>query len=93
VLALIYDLVEDYLERRGPLREDHLALAHAAQQRGDLVLAGAFSDPADAALLVWRGDDRSVVEAFVESDPYVANGLVQGWQIRAWNVVVGQDGS
>jgi hypothetical protein len=93
VLALIYDLVEDYLARRGPLREDHLALARAAHQRGELVLAGAFSDPADRALLVWRVEDRSIVEAFVEADPYVANGLVERWEIRAWNVVVGEPGS
>lgn len=93
MLALIYDLAEDYLARRGPLREEHLALARAARQRGELALAGAFSDPADRALLVWRGDDRSIVEAFVDSDPYVANGLVRSWEIRAWNVVVGDGDS
>jgi hypothetical protein len=89
VLALIYDLVEDYLERRGPLRDEHLGLARDAHARGELALAGAFSDPFDRALLVWSTDDRSVVESFVQSDPYVANGLVASWEIRAWNVVVG----
>jgi uncharacterized protein len=89
VLALIYDLAEDYLERRAALREDHLGLARAAHERGELVLAGAFNEPADQALLVWDTDDESVVAAFVEADPYVSNDLVVGWRIRKWNVVVG----
>jgi uncharacterized protein YciI len=88
-LALQYDLVDDYLERRGEFRDQHLRLARAAHQRGELALAGAFTDPADAALLVWSTEDRAVVEAFVEADPYVVNGLVQAWRIREWNVVVG----
>ena len=32
---------------------------------------------------------REVVEAFAVQDPYVVHGLVTGWTIRAWNVVVG----
>jgi uncharacterized protein YciI len=88
VLALIYDLAEDYLDRRDPLRAAHLGLLRGAHDRGELLLAGAFSDPFDRALLVWSTDDESVVARFVESDPYVVNGLVVGWQIRTWNVVV-----
>ena len=88
-LALIYDLVDDYLDRRQPLREEHLVLAREAQARGQLALAGAFSDPADRALLVWATDDEDVVRRFVEADPYVRNGLVASWQIRRWNVVIG----
>jgi uncharacterized protein len=89
VLALFYELAADYLDRRAPLREEHLGLARAALQRGELVLAGAFSDPSDEALLVWSTDDESVVRAFVGADPYVAEGLVTSWRIRMWNVVVG----
>jgi hypothetical protein len=88
-LALIYELVEDYLDRRPPLRDQHLALARAAHDRGELALAGAFDDPADRALLVWSTEDEDVVRRFVESDPYVRNGLVASWQIRRWNVVIG----
>jgi uncharacterized protein YciI len=89
VLALIYHLADDYLERRPEFRAEHLDLARAAHARGELSLAGAFSDPFDQALLVWRTDDESTVRGFVDADPYVANGLVTGWEIRAWNVVVG----
>jgi uncharacterized protein YciI len=88
-LALLYDLVDDYLDRRGPLRDEHLALARAAHERGELVLGGAFAEPADQALLVWSTDDAEVVRRFVAADPYVAQGLVREWHIRQWNVVVG----
>jgi uncharacterized protein YciI len=87
-LLLEYALAPDYLERRGALREDHLGLARAAHERGELLLAGALPDPFDRALLVWTAP-REVVERFVEQDPYVVQGLVTGWTIREWNVVVG----
>ncbi|MGY2129509.1 YciI-like protein [Blastococcus sp. SYSU DS0617] len=87
-LLLEYALAPDYLERRGALREEHLDLARAAHERGELLLAGALPDPFDRALLVWTAP-REAVERFVEQDPYVVQGLVTGWTIREWNVVVG----
>jgi uncharacterized protein YciI len=91
-LVLEYSLADDYLERRAALREEHLALAAAAHERGELLLAGALPDPFDRALLVWTAG-REVVESFAESDPYVVNGLVTSWTVRPWNVVVGGQGS
>ena len=88
-LLLEYVLVDDYLDRRPPLREEHLGLARAAHERGELCLAGALADPADRAVLVWATEDRSVVEAFVAADPYVRDGLVASWTIRPWTVVIG----
>ncbi len=87
--ALFYDLVDDYLERRTAYREEHLRLAREAHQRGELLLAGALSEPADRALLVFHVPERDVVEDFARSDPYVGNGLVTRWEIRSWTVVVG----
>ena len=87
-LLLEYTLADDYLERRAALREDHLALAREAHERGELLLAGALPDPYDRALLVWTAP-RDVVERFAAADPYVANGLVTTWTVRPWNVVIG----
>ncbi|MGH7555382.1 MAG: YciI-like protein [Longimicrobiales bacterium] len=86
---LFYDYVENVLERRGPLREKHLGLAKQAHERGELVLAGALSDPVDQGVLVWNVEDRSTIEAFAKSDPYVTGGIVENWRIRPWNVVIG----
>ena len=87
-LLLEYTLADDYLERRAALREEHLALARAAHERGELLLAGALPDPYDRAVLVWTAE-RAVVERVVERDPYVVHGLVTASSIRPWNVVVG----
>jgi uncharacterized protein YciI len=87
--VLAYELTDDYLERRTPLRPDHLALAEAAHDRGELVMAGALAEPADQALLVFRGDDDAAAHAFAEADPYVREGLVRSWRVRPWTVVIG----
>ena len=74
---LFYDLEPDYLERRAEFRAEHLALAWDAQERGDLVLAGALENPADGAVLLFQGDTPGAAERFAEADPYVRAGLVR----------------
>lgn len=88
---LQYDLVDDYLERRGEFRVAHLELARAAVARGELRLGGAFADPADGAALVFEGSDRGVAERFARADPYVTSGIVREWRVRDWTVVIGAD--
>jgi len=87
--ALLYEVVDDYLVRRAVYRDDHLRHARQAYDRGELLLAGAFAEPADKALLVFRTEDASVVESFARNDPYVLNGLVKSWEVRPWTVVIG----
>jgi uncharacterized protein len=88
--ALFYHVVDQFVERRSPFREQHLAHAQRAVGHDGLVLAGALSEPADTALLVFRGDSPDAARAFAETDPYVRNGLVKHWEVRPWNVVVGE---
>jgi len=87
--ALFYHVVDHFVERRTPFRESHLAHAQDAAARGELVLAGALADPADTALIVFRSESPDAARCFAETDPYVLNGLVQRWEVRPWNVVVG----
>jgi len=87
--ALFYDVVEDYVTRRTPFRQEHLKLASEAHARGELVMGGAFADPADRVLIVFQGDNRSAAESFARNDPYVINGLVKRWEVRPWTVVIG----
>ena len=82
-------LVADYLERRDTLRAAHLALAWAAQARGELVLGGVLDEPMDTGVLLFQAGSEQVVEAFVAADPYVRHGLVAGWRVRPWLTVVG----
>ena len=87
--VLFYHVVADYITRRAQFREEHLRLARAAHDRGEVILGGALANPADGALLVFRAADSSVVEDFVRADPYVSHGIVTRWEVRPWSVVIG----
>jgi uncharacterized protein len=89
--VLFYEVVEDYVSRRSAFRADHLRYVQQAQQRGELILGGALSDPTDRALLVFHVSDRASVEHFARNDPYVINGLITRWEVREWAVVIGNE--
>jgi uncharacterized protein len=88
--ALFYEVVDNYVARRTPFRQEHLRVANEARERGELVFAGALAEP-DGALIVFHAANKSTAEAFARHDPYVVNGLVKKWEVRPWNVVVGNN--
>ena len=88
---LFYEFVPDYLQRRAQFRDAHLRQAWESHARGELVLGGAYADPADGAALLFSCESREVVERFAASDPYVLAGLVTHWQVREWTTVAGRD--
>lgn len=73
---LLYDVVDDFVNRRAPYRQEHLKLITEAHERGELLMAGAFAEPADGGVLLFRVDDPEVIKQFVQDDPYVTNELV-----------------
>lgn len=86
---LTYEVVAGYTEKRTAFRKEHLALALAAVERGELLLGGAFSDPTEGALLLFKSDSAAIVEEFAQQDPYVKNGLVTNWHVKQWDIVLG----
>jgi uncharacterized protein YciI len=84
---LFYKTVENYIERRAPLRGTHLDLVHEFHSDGRIFMAGALAEPADGAVLIFRGDTPEAVHEFVSRDPYVKNGLITEWSVRPWIVV------
>jgi uncharacterized protein YciI len=84
---LLYEYVEDIVERRGPHREEHLKKIRAGKEAGRIVMAGALGTPPAGGAIVFRGVERGEVEAFVNDDPYVKAGLVRSWRIEPWNLV------
>jgi uncharacterized protein YciI len=88
---LIYQLADDYLQRRQEFRAAHLELAWKAKETLGLVLAGPLAEPADQAILMFECDSPDSVEYFAKADPYVEHGLVKSWRVRQWNTVVGDD--
>ena len=89
--ALMYDVVDDMVNRRAPYRPAHLDCLRDAKARGDLVMAGAIGDPVSGALIVFRGESPDIAATFAEADPYVRHGLVTKWRVIPWHVVVGGD--
>lgn len=86
---LFYEVTADYVERRAEYRNEHLRLAWESWARGELILGGALTEPVDGAVLLFKADGASVVEAFAKNDPYVLNGLVTSWRVRQWMTVAG----
>lgn len=86
---LFYEAGPDYVERRPQFRAEHLARAWAAQERGEMIVAGPLADPVDGAVLMFIGEDKSVAEEFASADPYVTSGMVAHWYVREWTTVIG----
>ena len=88
---LLYDVVDDYINKRAPFRDEHLRIAREAEKEGQLLMGGAFANPVDGAALIFKTEDRAIVENFVKNDPYVKNGLVTSWKVHQWTVVIGAE--
>ncbi|MDR1976445.1 MAG: YciI family protein [Campylobacteraceae bacterium] len=86
---LIYEAAADYMVRRDEFRKEHLALAKAAEDRGELILAGALGTQGSAFLFLTQG--VAPIEEFVKNDPYVKGGLILSYKILPWTTVVGKD--
>ncbi len=59
-----------------------------AKETGNLLMAGALTDPIDGATLLFLVEDRDFVEALVQADPFYSQGLVTSYEIREWNVTI-----
>lgn len=87
--VLTYDYVPDFRDRRAPHRAEHLELARAAVERGELLLGGAFAEDPAGGMLLFQGEGPEIAEAFAKVDPYVSHGVVATWRVREWTTVVG----
>jgi len=85
--VLIYRYVPDIVERRAPLREEHLRKIAAEQAAGRILMAGPIGNPIQGALFVFAGEESAPGEAFAKADPYVRAGLVTEWRVEPWTLV------
>jgi uncharacterized protein YciI len=87
--ALLYDGAADYVSRRAAHRDAHLAIVREAHARGEIMYAGALGNPPSGALIIFRSASPAAAEQFARRDPYVLNGVVTGWRVLPWHIVVG----
>ena len=85
---LEYEYVSDILEKRTPYRDEHLALAEDLLSKNLLIAAGPFQ-PATGAVFLFNTNDKSIINSFIEKDPYVKAKLVTKFTVTEWNVVIG----
>ena len=85
---LLYEYVDDIIERRGPYRDEPIALLRQLKDAGTILMAGAVGDPVSGAAIVFNPCDPAEVGEYVLRDPYVVNGLVTTWKALPWTVVV-----
>jgi uncharacterized protein YciI len=84
---LLYDYVEDIVERRAPYRQEHLERIAAGRDAGQIVMAGPLGDPPRGAAILFRGVEEEAVEEFAREDPYVRAGLVPARHVARWFVM------
>ncbi|MGH3453438.1 MAG: YciI family protein [Nocardioidaceae bacterium] len=86
--AVHYRYVPEMQTRRDPYRAEHLAFLRSQADQGGLVLAGALTDPLDAAWIVVLAASEAAAYAMVSDDPYVRAGLVRSITVRPITLVV-----
>ncbi|RYG37089.1 hypothetical protein EON81_07725 [bacterium] len=79
----------DVVERRAPHRSDHLSYMETLRLEGRALMGGAFADPVDGALILYRAETVEEVRRMMDEDPYGKIGLFDDVRIREWTVAVG----
>ena len=69
--------------------DGHAACMIRLAKAGALLFSGPFGDQ-EGALLVFRAGSREQVEAWVDEDPWTANGVLVTERIAPWDVRIGQ---
>ena len=89
--TLSYQLADDYMQKREPVRGLHFEHITPYHKAGKLIYGGAYDDPAEGALLIFKTEYQEEIEDFAQRDPYVINGVVTSYQVRPWNVAIGHE--
>ena len=85
--VLLYRTAEDGLAKAPGLFPEHAARYQEFHGDGRLLMVGAFGDPlTEGSMGIFSS--RQAAQAFVDGDPFVAHGVVDGWEIREWNEVL-----
>jgi hypothetical protein len=81
---------------RGARRSGALiwSLPGKAAGRGEVLRrGGALDDPVGRAVPLFESASPEAARAFARADPYVTEGVVTRWKVRAWNTVAGEGAS
>lgn len=87
--AIMYFYTPDKA-RQDATRPAHLEHLRRLLDNGTLVASGPWGpDDARGGLLVFRADDRAAIQAIVDTDPFITEGVVATSDIREWVPLLG----
>jgi len=69
------------------IRPEHRHYLTSLRERGQLVLAGPFTDDS-GALIVYEAATRAYAEKLIQGDPFSRNGIFRKYDLRPWNTVM-----
>lgn len=82
--VLFYESADDLAAKAPAHVPAHRAWWDGFRAAGTLLMIGTFGDPqAEGSMAVFA--TREAAEEFARGDPFVLNGVVRNWSIRAWN--------
>jgi uncharacterized protein len=85
--VLLYTSADDVLAKAPAHFPAHKARLDAFRAAGTLLMVGTFGDPqAEGSMSIFT--TREAAEDFVAGEPFVRNGVVERWELRAWDEVL-----
>jgi uncharacterized protein len=84
--VVFYESADDVASKAPPHFPAHAARLHEFHDRGVLLMVGTFANPQEEGSMAIFAT-REAADEFIRGDPFVINGVVQGWTIREWNEV------
>jgi len=81
---------DDRTDRRDEVRPEHRAYLGRLESEGTLLASGPYADEGvPGALLVMSAGSADEVDALLDTDPFVREGLVSARVVREWTQVFG----
>ncbi len=81
--VLFYESADDVLAKAPAHFDAHTARGQDFHERGSLLMYGPFGNPQEGAMAVFTS--REAAQDFAKGDPFVLNGVVRKWFVRAWD--------
>jgi len=79
--VLFYESADDITAKAPRYFSSHRARWKEFQARGDLLMIFPFAKPEEGAMAIFASGEAA--EEFARGDPFVLNGVVRNWYIRA----------
>jgi hypothetical protein len=81
--VMFYEIGPEALPKATAYFAAHRARLQEFHARGVLLMAGAFANSTDGAMVIFT--TRKDAEEFIKGDPFVIHGIIGKWKLREWD--------